>query len=687
MNETSSITNLKGIGEKTKDLFAKMGVYTVGDILLHFPRTYVKYPKMEPIDEITSLTEEMHAIVAQVRTSPVVKNTRRMQLTLLTIGSTGHKMQLIWYRMPYIKNSLKLNQYCVFYGKVVIKDGKYVMEQPTVYEPESYRQMEDVLFPVYSLTTGVSNHLITRTVRQALAEKDLLQDYLPVDIRKRYTLCEYNYAVKQIHFPDSFDTLIDARKRLVFDEFFLFILGMQYQKEQKKRESNEFSFQKPDIISDCIKKLPYELTGAQKRALDDVIYDMLSPYVMQRLIQGDVGSGKTIVAFLAMAWTAASGYQSAIMAPTEVLARQHYESYCQMSRQFGLIFPIVLLTGSMTAKEKRLAYQTLEQEPDAMVIGTHALIQEKAIYSNLALVITDEQHRFGVRQRETFAEKGKRPHILVMSATPIPRTLAIILYGDLDISVIDEVPARRLPIKNCVVNTGYRPKAYAFIEEQVRAGHQAYIICPLVEGSENMEGENVTDYALSVRQGLPSDIEVGILHGKMKNDKKNEIMNLFAQNKVQVLVSTTVVEVGVNVPNATVMMIENADRFGLAQLHQLRGRVGRGNAQSYCIMINTSQSKTAKKRLEILNQSNDGFKIASEDLRLRGPGDFFGIRQSGDFAFQLADIYQDAPVLQQASEAVSFILEEDPDLEMETHVVLQHKMEQFMDEKIDHMNL
>ena len=687
MNETSSITNLKGIGEKTKDLFAKMGVYTVGDILLHFPRTYVKYPKMEPIDEITSLTEEMHAIVAQVRTSPVVKNTRQMQLTLLTIGSTGHKMQLIWYRMPYIKNSLKLNQYCVFYGKVVIKDGKYVMEQPTVYEPESYRQMEDVLFPVYSLTTGVSNHLITRTVRQALAEKDLLQDYLPVDIRKRYTLCEYNYAVKQIHFPDSFDTLIDARKRLVFDEFFLFILGMQYQKEQKKRESNEFSFRKPDIISDCIKKLPYELTGAQKRALDDVIYDMLSPYVMQRLIQGDVGSGKTIVAFLAMAWTAASGYQSAIMAPTEVLARQHYESYCQMSRQFGLTFPIVLLTGSMTAKEKRLAYQTLEQEPDAMVIGTHALIQEKAIYSNLALVITDEQHRFGVRQRETFAEKGKRPHILVMSATPIPRTLAIILYGDLDISVIDEVPARRLPIKNCVVNTGYRPKAYAFIEEQVRAGHQAYIICPLVEGSENMEGENVTDYALSVRQGLPSDIEVGILHGKMKNDKKNEIMNLFAQNKVQVLVSTTVVEVGVNVPNATVMMIENADRFGLAQLHQLRGRVGRGAAQSYCIMINTSQSKTAKKRLEILNQSNDGFKIASEDLRLRGPGDFFGIRQSGDFAFRLADIYQDAPVLQQASEAVSFILEEDPDLEMETHVVLQHKMEQFMDEKIDHMNL
>ncbi len=687
MNETSSITSLKGIGEKTKELFAKMGVYTVGDILLHFPRTYIRYPKMEPIDEISSLTEENHAIVAQVRTSPVVKSTRRMQLTLLTIGSVGHKMQLIWYRQPYIRNNLKANQYYVFYGKVTIKEGKYVMEQPVIYEPQAYTQMEDMLFPVYSLTGGVSNNLMIKTIRQALAEKDMLYDYLPTDVREKYVLCEYNYAIKQIHFPDSFDTLIEARKRLVFDEFFLFILGMQYQKEQKKRESNAFSFREPEIIEECIEKLPYELTGAQKRALDDVIRDMQSPYVMQRLIQGDVGSGKTIVAFLAMAWTAASGYQSAIMAPTEVLARQHYESYCQMSEQFGLHFPIVLLTGSMTAKEKRLAYQTLDEEKDALVIGTHALIQEKAIYSNLALVITDEQHRFGVRQRETFAEKGRRPHILVMSATPIPRTLAIILYGDLDISVIDEVPARRLPIKNCVVNTGYRPKAYTFIEEQVRAGHQAYIICPLVEGSENMEGENVTDYAGKVKSELPSDIEVGVLHGKMKNDKKNEIMNLFAQNKVQVLVSTTVVEVGVNVPNATVMMIENADRFGLAQLHQLRGRVGRGDAQSYCIMINTSQSKNAKKRLEILNQSNDGFKIASEDLRLRGPGDFFGIRQSGDLAFQLADIYQDAPVLQQASEAVSSILDEDPDLAMESHTILQRKMDQFLENKIDRMNL
>ena len=685
MRLNSSIKEVKGIGDKTAGLFLKINIETIRDLISYFPRTYVQFPEIKHPDEVVE--GETAAVTGQIRQTPVVKRVRSMQITVTSITGMGKRLELVWFRLPYIKNSLHPGGTYVFYGKVQHKNGRFVMEQPAIYTPEKYEAMEHLLLPVYTLPKGLSNQLMLKAERSVLEEEHLFRDYLPTELREKHQLCEYNYAIKQIHFPDSFDTLIEARKRLVFDEFFLFILGMQYQKEQKKRESNAFSFREPEIIEECIGKLPYELTGAQKRALDDVIRDMQSPYVMQRLIQGDVGSGKTIVAFLAMAWTAASGYQSAIMAPTEVLARQHYESYCQMSEQFGLHFPIVLLTGSMTAKEKRLAYQTLDEEKDAMVIGTHALIQEKAIYSNLALVITDEQHRSGVRQRETFAEKGRRPHILVRSATPIPRTLAIILYGDLDISVIDEVPARRLPIKNCVVNTGYRPKAYTFIEEQVRAGHQAYIICPLVEGSENMEGENVTDYAGKVKSELPSDIEVGVLHGKMKNDKKNEIMNLFAQNKVQVLVSTTVVEVGVNVPNATVMMIENADRFGLAQLHQLRGRVGRGDAQSYCIMINTSQSKNAKKRLEILNQSNDGFKIASEDLRLRGPGDFFGIRQSGDLAFQLADIYQDAPVLQQASEAVSSILEEDPDLAMESHAILQRKMDQFLENKIDRMNL
>jgi ATP-dependent DNA helicase RecG len=483
------------------------------------------------------------------------------------------------------------------------------------------------------------------------------------------------------------DALIRARRRLVFDEFFLFIMGMQYQKTRQQKEENPFSFCDPACVQEMVQKLPYPLTGAQKNTLSEILSDMSGAYVMQRLIQGDVGSGKTVIAFLAMAWVSQSGYQSAIMAPTEVLARQHYETYCKMCADFGLSTKVILLTGSLTAAQKRKTYEEILNTPDAMIIGTHALIQEKAIYSNLALVITDEQHRFGVHQRDTFSEKGHTPHILVMSATPIPRTLAIILYGDLDISVIDEVPAKRLPIKNCVVGTSYRPKAYEFIQNQVQMGHQAYVICPLVEETENMEGENTKDYAVTLREYFGGALSVGVLHGKMKNDQKNKVMEQFARNEISVLVSTTVVEVGVNVPNATVMMIENADRFGLAQLHQLRGRVGRGDAQSYCIMINTSNTKHAKKRLEILNSSNDGFYIASEDLKLRGPGDFFGIRQSGDLAFQLGDIYQDADVLKAASDAVKQVLDEDPDLESEEHEGLRREMKRFMDEQIKKMNL
>lgn len=687
MNQDSAITEIRGIGEKTKDSFAKMGVYTVGDILLRFPRAYVQYPKTVLIDEITSFTEEHHAITAKVMQTPVVRSTSRMQVTLLTVGSSGHKMQMIWYRMPYIKNTLIQGKYFVFYGKVTVQKGRYVMEQPVVYTPEAYEQIEECFLPVYSLTGGITNNLMIKTIRQALDAGTLISDYLPVQLRRKYELCEYNYAMKQIHFPDSMETLITARKRLVFDEFFVFIMGMQYQKERKNRQANDFVLQNDGFIWEQIKKLPYELTNAQKKTLKELTENLQGSYSMQRLIQGDVGSGKTIIAFLAMAWSADNGFQSAIMAPTEVLARQHYETFQKLCNDLELDFPIVLLTGSMTAKEKRLAYEGLDKLSNALIVGTHALIQEKALYSNLALVITDEQHRFGVKQRDVLAEKGQHPHILVMSATPIPRTLAIIIYGDMDISVIDEVPARRLPIKNCVVNTAYRPKAYEFITDQVKKGHQAYIICPLVEESENSEGENVSDYARQLQTQLPSEIRVGVLHGKMKNNKKNQVMEAFAAGEIQVLVSTTVVEVGVNVPNATVMMIENANRFGLAQLHQLRGRVGRGDAQSYCIMINTSDTKTAKKRLEILNQSNDGFYIASEDLKLRGPGDFFGIRQSGDLAFQLADIYQDASVLQSASEAVGEILEEDPNLEREQHQSLYKKMQQFMEEQIGNMNL
>lgn len=685
MNRDSLISEIKGIGAKTEELFHKLGVYTVGDILLHYPRNYVLYPEAKHVDEVTE--GETAAVIGRVLKSPVVRRTRSMPITVTSIGAMGVEVELVWFRMPYIKNNISPGNTYVFYGKVQKKNGRLVMEQAVIYSQEQYAAMENVFLPVYGLTGGVSNNLVTKTVRAALLEDNLFRDYLPASVRDKYQLCEYNYAIKQIHFPDDMDTLITARKRLVFDEFFLFILSMQYHKEKRIKDENVFEFQDDSFTDELIAKLPYELTGAQKKALADVKGDMRSPYVMQRLIQGDVGSGKTIIAFLAMADAAHNDYQSAIMAPTEVLARQHYETFTKLCEQFGLKIPVVLLTGSMTARQKRMAYEALQLYPNAMVVGTHALIQEKAIYDNLALVITDEQHRFGVRQRETFAEKGSHPHILVMSATPIPRTLAIILYGDLDISVVDEVPAKRLPIKNCVVDTGYRPKAYAFIENEIKQGHQAYVICPLVEEVENMDTENATDYVKKLRGIFPEEIQLGLLHGQMKPDQKNKVMEAFMKNEVQVLVSTTVVEVGVNVPNATVMMIENAERFGLAQLHQLRGRVGRGDAQSYCIMVNCSKSKTAQKRLDILNHSNDGFKIASEDLKLRGPGDFFGIRQSGELQFALADIYQDAMVLQQASETVGEILAEDAELELPEHENLRYYMESFIQDQRNQMSL
>lgn len=398
---------------------------------------------------------------------------------------------------------------------------------------------------------------------------------------------------------------------------------------------------------------------------------------MSRLVQGDVGSGKTILAVLALIMAGCNGYQGALMVPTEVLAKQHYQSVKELLETHHIPLRPILLTGSMTAKEKRLAREEIESGKTQIVIGTHALIQEKVIYRNLGLVVTDEQHRFGVKQREMLAEKGRMPHVLVMSATPIPRTLAIIIYGDLDISVVDEMPAHRLPIKNCVVDESYRPNAYRFMKKEVEAGHQVYIICPMVEENEELELENVTDYTEKLKGILP-EFQISCLHGKMKPKEKNEIMEAFADGQIQILVSTTVIEVGINVPNATVMMVENAERFGLAQLHQLRGRVGRGRDQSYCIFMSGSKGKETKKRLEVLNQSNDGFYIASEDLKLRGPGDLFGIRQSGVLEFRMGDVFQDSRVLEQASEAAGRILEEDAELALPKHEKLKERLETAM---------
>ncbi len=685
MTNRQPLTDLKGVGEKTGKLFERLGIRTVRDLLSYYPRDYQAYERPVPIGQLKE--QRIMSVESALATSADLLRFNRMQLVSAQIRDLTGSLQLAWYNMPYMRSHLKTGEMYVFRGRVAKKRGRLVMEQPEVFTPEAYEALEDSLQPVYGQTRGLGNKAIVKMVRQALEVRQMEREYMPGDIRRRQELAEINYALERIHFPADRAELLFARKRLVFDEFFLFLTGVKRLKEHRENKASSYIIRETALAVRLKESLPYRLTRAQEQAFADVCRDMGGGFVMNRLIQGDVGSGKTIVAVLALLSAAENGFQGALMAPTEVLARQHFESITKLFADCGIEKRLVLVTGSMTAKEKREAYAAIASHEADIVIGTHALIQEKVVYDKLALVITDEQHRFGVGQRELLSGKGDSPHVLVMSATPIPRTLAIILYGDLDISVIDELPAGRRTIKNCVVDPGWRPKAYAFIENQVAQGRQAYVICPMVEASEMIEAENVVDYTKSLRKELPDFIQVEYLHGKMKAKDKNRIMEEFAAGEIQVLVSTTVIEVGVNVPNATVMMIENAERFGLAQLHQLRGRVGRGADQSYCIMINGSGDGDAAKRLDILNKSNDGFFIASEDLRLRGPGDIFGLRQSGDLEFRLADIFTDADVLKRASQEVSRLFAEDPGLEKEEHKELRARIEAYLGDHYEKLSL
>lgn len=652
MNEHSPIREIKGIGEKTEKLFQKMGVYTAGDLLRYYPRTYDIYEAPVPVSELEegSVVAVEGCVFGSVQVSP----NRKLQTVTALIRDLTGTLKVLWFRMPFLRNTLRSGSCIIVRGRVVNKRGGLVMEHPEIFQPaQKYQEKLNTMQPVYPLTAGLSNLTVMKAVREVLEHIHLQRETIPESIRQRYHLCEYNYALRGIHFPADKTMYMHARKRLVFEEFLEFLLAIRQLKEEKETSVNGCRMKPKQEVDDFLAQLPFELTNAQKKVWKEIRKDMQGDYTMSRLVQGDVGSGKTIVAVLALLEAAYNGYQGAMMAPTEVLARQHYQSVCGMFEQYGIPFRVELLTGSMKAKERREAYKRIETGESEIIIGTHALIQEKVNYHNLGLVVTDEQHRFGVRQREALAKKGNMPHILVMSATPIPRTLAIIIYGDLDLSVINELPKDRLPIKNCVVDTGYRETAYRFMKKQVEEGRQCYVICPMVEESEAMEAENVIDYSTMLSERMGPEVTVGYLHGKMKQAQKDEIMEKFAENQIQILVSTTVVEVGINVPNATVMMVENAERFGLAQLHQLRGRVGRGAFQSYCIFMTASKAKETKKRLDILNHSNDGFYIAGEDLKLRGPGDLFGIRQSGLMEFKLGDIFQDAGILQMAAEAAS----------------------------------
>lgn len=669
------ITEIKGIGKKNQELLNKLGIFQVEDLLEYYPRTYDTFEEPVFVNNIDEAG--VYAVYGEIASNPeLIKKGRFQIVSVLIKDYNGDGIKLTWYNMPFLKTTLKRGMRFVFRGRIVFKQGAYIMEQPKMYKSAEYEELLSRMQPIYPLTAGVTNNLLIKSVTQALELVDIWHEYLPFEIRQKYCLMDYSEAVRKIHFPQNKEEYIRARKRIVFDEFLFFILALRAMKTENEISVNTYPINNDTQIDTLIEKLPYKLTNAQLKVWNEIKADLSGKKLMNRLIQGDVGSGKTIIAVLALVDAVYSGYQGAFMAPTEVLARQQYDFIVDMFKKYDINIEVGLLTGSLSAKEKRDVYEGLSNGTIQIAVGTNALIQDKVVFKNLALVITDEQHRFGVNQRKALSEKGDKPHVIVMSATPIPRTLAIIIYGDLDISVIDELPANRLPIKNCVVDESYRPKAYSFIKKEIANNHQVYIICPMVEESEETEAENVTDYSRELSVHFP-ELNIGCLHGKMKSNQKNEVMECFLSGSTDILVSTTVVEVGVNVPNATVMLIENADRFGLAQLHQLRGRVGRGDAQSYCIMMTNSKKPETLKRLEIMNKSNDGFYIASEDLKTRGPGDIFGIRQSGDFDFGLGDIFTDSVELKNASECAKEFLAGEYNLTAAEEKAINTKMTEY----------
>ena len=654
MDLSSNITEIKGVGEKSAALFKKLNIETVRDLIFNIPRSFTMYER--PVEISSEMDGHTVACLGYFKSgsfSSVKKG--RLTFSHLTFITEGKHVYLTVFNMPYLKKQIEHDKEYVIRGVLEVgKGGALSMTQPKIYTAAKYSEIEGTLQPLYPLTKGLSNNSISKAVKTALASVVIPEDGLD-DIAGEYE--SFSEAVNLMHFPKDMDSFILARERIVFHEFFSFILQMKTDVNLTRNIPFSADMIETADTSRLIEQLPYRLTNAQLKAWNDITGDMTSGICMNRLIQGDVGSGKTIIAFLSLIMNASNSHQGVLMAPTEVLANQHYVKLCDLVRKYKLAINPVLLMGSMSAKDKKEVYSHIEEGKADVIIGTHAVFQQKVKYRDLTLVITDEQHRFGVGQRESIVNKGDSVHLLVMSATPIPRTLAMILYGDISISLIDELPGNRIPIKNAVVGKKFRKKSYEFIEREVRAGHQAYVICPQIdEGDDSLE--NVIDYSARLSAELSKDINIAFLHGKMSASQKDEIMTSFKNKLIDVLVSTTVIEVGIDVPNATVMMIENSERFGLSQLHQLRGRIGRGTDQSYCIFVTSNTDEKTMKRLDILSKTNDGFKIADEDLKMRGPGDLFGIRQSGDFGFMVGDIYNDSEILKKASSRADDLLKQ-----------------------------
>lgn len=657
MNKNTPIRELKGVGEKRAELYGKMGIHTAGDLIYHFPRRYIDYS--EPI--AASLAEiGQHAVIRAlvIKKQPAARIRKGLTLYKIYVeDDSGERITITYYNNRFASDALKEGEEYLFSGKISGNMTRKEMNSPTVLKSDS----ENLLRPVYPLTEGLTAAMVTTNITEILANADasFFEEIISDEMRMEYALSTMEYAVRSIHFPKDAHASELAKKRLAFDELLKLQLGMMLMKSRTRAENGCKMKPMEKEMEAFYTSLPFEMTGAQKRAIDDIIKDMCGSTPMSRLIQGDVGSGKTAVAAAAALFAAKNGFQTALMAPTEILARQHYKTLSEMLEPFGI--SVCCVTGAMTKKQRTEAAEMLASGEYAVAVGTHALISDSTEFENLGLVITDEQHRFGVNQRATLAEKGHNPHKLVMSATPIPRTLALIIYGDLDISVLNELPKGRQEIETFAVTTKLRERALGFVKKQLDEGRQAYIVCPMIEENEN-ELAAAKGYAESLKKTVLAEYRTGLLHGKMPATEKDKVMAAFKAHELDLLVATTVVEVGVDVPNATIIVIENADRFGLSQLHQLRGRVGRGAHQSYCVLIAGTVTDESRQRLEIMTKTSDGFVISEYDLKMRGAGDFFGNRQHGLPDLKIADIAADRELLADCQHAAKALIEESPDL-------------------------
>lgn len=671
---------IKGVGPNRAALLNKLGIFTLGDLITYYPRDYEDRSKPKKICDVANGEE---VLVQGIVQSKLVESRIRKGLTLYRtkIADDTGFMEIVWYNQSYLKNQIKQGQVYNFFGKVSLKYNKKEMNSP-VFDIDTKTKNTGKIVPLYPLTYSLSQNVLRGIIENGIKEiEGQLPETLPEYILKNYSLYDINTAIKQIHFPDNFEKYELARKRLAFEELLIMQLALLTLKKSYTHQEKGIVFDKNIKMADLIDNLPFKLTKAQLRVLEEIDNDMESEKPMNRLLQGDVGSGKTIVSIISAYKAVKSGYQVAIMAPTAILASQHLESFTQILGAYGI--KCELLISNITKKRKEEMLERLKNGEIDVIIGTHALLEENVVFKNLGLVVTDEQHRFGVKQRGTIVAKGNNPDTLVMTATPIPRTLALILYADLDISIIDELPPNRQKIDTFAVTKRLEERVNNFVKKQIDEGRQAYIVCPLVEENEEINAQSVLELAERYKNEVFVDYKVEYLHGKMKPKEKDEIMEKFKKGEIDILISTTVIEVGVNVPNASIMIVENAERFGLAQLHQLRGRVGRGEYKSYCILKYQGNSDIIRQRMSIMQETNDGFKISEKDLELRGSGEFFGTKQHGLPEFKIANIFQDMPMLKNIQSIASNILQEDPELEQEKNKRLKHEVEKKFVENIE----